>query len=327
MKALVVWSLGLALAGCGLLGRSGEGTSLERARRERDELRRRLDARVAQDPDAAEAMAADGNVVVGLRARLVQDVIGEVTRRYLDRVVLDLDLGARIVEEGDLEVRTFLGKVPAGRWHLDLVVHRVTGTLAAREGRVAFAGGGNLVRLDVPVALKGARGRATARFRWDGSSLAEVVCRDFEVQRTLEGRVLADEYPVKGAFRLSAGEVSVRAEPAFPPQSFRIRVDLAPESWEQVRDAIREQDVVLKCGLALDPAKVVDRLRATLAKGFDLKLPTALFRPVELPAAVRQRVEVLDRPVELNMKTRDLRVTPTAVWYGVDVQAAVGAGR
>jgi hypothetical protein len=325
MKTRALCGLGLALAGCGLLGRSADGTSLERARRERDALRARLEERVAGDPLAGEALAAAGNVVVGLRAGLVQDVIGEVSRRYLDRVVLDLDLGARIAEEGELDVRTFLGKVPAGRWHLDLVVHRVTGTLSAREGEVAFADGGNLVRLAVPVALQGARGRATARFRWDGRSLAQVVCRDFEVQRTLEGRVLADEYRVNGAFRLSAGAAAVRAEPAFPPQSFRIRVDLAPESWAQVRDAIQEQDRVLKCGLALEPEKVLDRLRGTLGKGFDLKLPKALFRPVELPAAVRQRVEVEDRPVELNMRTRELRVTPAAVWYGVDLQAAVGA--
>jgi hypothetical protein len=313
--------LGLVLAGCGLFQRPER--ALERARQERDGLRRQLDERVARDAATMEALSAEGNVVVGLRAPLVQEVIAEGSRRYLDRVVLDLVLDARVEEQGDLEVQTFLGKVAAGRWHLDLVVHRVTGTLGTREARVHFKDGGNLVGLAVPVSLKGARGRATARFRWDGRSVAQLVCRDFEVKRVLEGRVLADEYPLQGSFRLSAGGGSVRAEPVFPRQRFRIRVDLAPESWQQVRDAIEEQDRVLRCGLALDPGKVLDRLRATLAKGFDLKLPATLFRAVELPAAVRQRVQVQERSVDLSLHPRDLRVTPTAAWYGVDLKAAV----
>jgi hypothetical protein len=319
--ALVV--LALAAAGCG--GGAGAGIGpLQKAAAERERLRQELDARVARDAMVTEALAAEGDVVVGFRAPVVQDVIREVSARYLDRVVLDLALGTRVEEHGTIDVKTFLGKVQAGRWDLDLVVHRVAGTLAARTVTVRLEDGGNLVRLDVPVALQAARGTATVGFRWDGRSLGGLVCRDFEVKRTLEGRVLADEYPLRGAFRLSAGASSVRAEPVFPRQSFRIRVDLTPESWESVKAAIQEQDQLLKCGIALDPDKVLAQLRGTLAKGFDLRLPSALLRPVDLPAAVRQQVEVQDRPVDLTLRTRDLRITPGAVWYGVDVQAGLG---
>ena len=97
--------------------------------------------------------------------------------------------------------------------------------------------------------------------------------------------MLAHEYPVSGAFQLSAGPETVRADPVFPRREFRIHVDMTPRSWDEVRAAIHEQDQILRCGLALDPDTLLPRLRERLHEGFDVKLPRSLFRPVDLPAA------------------------------------------
>ena len=126
-----------------------------------------------------------------------------------------------------------------------------------------------------------------------------------------------------GGFQLSAGRESLRAEPVFPPRAFRVRVDLSKESWDQVRAAIDEQDQILRCGLALDPETLMPKLRDRLHEGFDLKLPRSLFRPIDFPASVRQSATIEDRRVDLAVATRELKVTPEAVWYAVDVHTRI----
>jgi hypothetical protein len=201
----------------------------------------------------------------------------------------------------------------------------VQGTLRARTPELHSATG-NRLELSIPVVLEGASGTASARFKWDARSMAGMVCRDFEVSRRVRGRVLGDEYPLRGQFQLSAGPQAVVVQPVFPARRFRLRVDLAPESWKAVRTALVEQDQLLKCGLAIDPEQILPKLRDLLRQGFDVQLPRALFRSVELPAGVRQSVAVEDRQVELAVRTDALRVTRDAVWYGVSVRSRLRAG-
>jgi len=242
-----------------------------------------------------------------------------VAARYLDRVSLDLPLEKKVHEARDVEVGTFLGKVDAGTWTLDVTIHRVQGTLRARPPRVAAAPG-NALAIEAPFVLEEAHGSATVRFGWDSRSVASMVCRDFEVTRRLAGEVISREYPVSGAFQLSAGPETLRAEPRFPPREFRLGVDLTEKSWHEVRAAIEEQDQVGRCGLALDPEKVEGRLRERLRERFDVKLPRSLFRPVDFPAAVRRDVALPEHRLDLAGGTHALAVTPVAVWYAADVR-------
>ncbi|HUG54761.1 MAG TPA: hypothetical protein VMR21_14225, partial [Vicinamibacteria bacterium] len=235
---------------------------------------------------------------------------------------LDLPLERTVHETGELRVKTFLGHVTVGTWTVEATIHRVRGRLRARAPTVAAAPG-NALRVDVPVALEEGRGTATVHFAWKGRSLASVVCRDFEVKRRLEGRVLSGEYTISGTFELSAGPETVRAEPNFPPREFRLRLDLDPASWAQVRTAIEEQDQLLRCGLGLDADDLLPRLRARLQEGFDVKLPPSLFREVDFPAAVRESATIEGRQVDLSVKTRELKVSPTAVWYSADVRTRI----
>src|SRR5262249_54566789 len=199
-----------------------------------------------------------------------------------------------------------------------------SGALRAHNPRVAPAAD-NALRLELPVLLEGAQGSATVHFTWNSHSVAKVVCHDFDVTRRLNGRVLADEYTLTGAFQLSAGPESLRAEPVSVARSFRVRVDLTKESWAEVRAAIDEQDQILKCGLALDPEALLTKLRDRLREGFDLKLPRALLRPIDFPASVRESAALEDRRVDLAVTTHELKVTPEAVWYGADVRTRVEA--
>ena len=317
--AAILMAAALAI-GCGL--RSGaERFERERARHERQraEFAKLVDA----DPVVTEALAQGGDVILGIRPALVEGVLREVAVRYLDRVALDLPLEKQVHDAHDVSVGTFLGKVDAGTWTLDVTIHRVRGLLRAQPPSVAAAPD-NALTVTLPVVLQEAHGSATVRFAWDSRSLASVVCRDFEVTRRLDGEVISKQYPVAGAFQLSAGPETLRAEPRFPSREFRIGVDLTDKSWAEVRAAIQEQDDVTKCGLALDPDKLLSKIRERLREGFDVKLPRSLFRPVDFPAAVRQDVTIGDRRIDLAVQTRALRITPVAVWYGADVHTRIG---
>ena len=314
--------LAAAVGGGACRPSGGEATDAER-RAGHERRRREFAALAAQDPVVTEALAQGGDVILGARTALVEDVFREVAAHYLDEVVLDLPLEKTIHETRDLEVGTFLGKVKAGTWTLDVTIHRVQGRLRARPPKVSVAPD-NRLSLEVPVSLEEGHGTVTAHFAWKSHSVASVVCRDFEVTRRLSGEVLSQVYPVSGSLRLTAGPEQLRADPDFPPREFRIKVDLTDKSWGDVRAAVDEQDKVTKCGLALDADDLVKMIRRRLHEGFDVRLPRSLFRPVDFPASVRQEVTVEDRRVDLAVETRGLAVTPMGVWFAANVRTRFG---
>ena len=295
-------------------------------RREIESLRQRVDERLSGETHVQEVLTAHAGseVVVALRSALVADVVREVARSYLDRVELDLDLQEEVDERRDVEVNTPFGRVNAGEWRLHVVIHRVRGSLRAGVPDVRPTEG-NQLAATLPVTMEGAEGTATARFSWQARSLAAMVCRDFEVTRRLRGRVAAEKYALEGRFELSAAPQAVRVDPVFPRTRFRVRVDLAEQSWADVRGALEGQDRLFKCGLGIDPDEILPKLRARLDEGFDLTLPRALFRPVDLPAGLRQSVAVEDTQVELTVRTDALRVGPDAVWYAAGVRSRLRA--
>jgi hypothetical protein len=67
--------------------------------------------------------------------------------------------------------------------------------------------------LAVPVTLERGEGTASVHFEWDSSGLANAVCADFEVDRTIQGRVLPDAYSLKGGLVLAATDDAVLARP------------------------------------------------------------------------------------------------------------------
>ncbi|HVR71209.1 MAG TPA: hypothetical protein VMT87_10230 [Vicinamibacteria bacterium] len=325
-KAAGAVLLAVSAAACARPGETPVPADVAAARRAIEALRARVDERMAGEPHVRELLErnARSDVVVGLRSALVEDIVREVARRYLDRVELDLDLQREVEERREVEVSTPFGRVSAGEWRLHLVVHRVRGTLSSRTPEVRPARG-NRLALRIPVRLEGAQGTATAHFVWDARALARVVCRDFEITRRVSGRVLADEYALEGEFELQAGPQALLVRPVFPRRRFRLRVDLAEHSWGIVRSALDEQDRILKCGLALEPDEILPKLRARLTEGFDIALPRSLFRAVDLPAGVRQSVSVEDTQVELTVRTDELRVADQAVWYAVSVRSRLRA--
>ena len=304
------------LAGC----RSKEADPTPGLRAENDRLRVRLDELLGKDPLVGSVGARKGDVHLVIQSALVRDVVKAVARRYLDRVELDLQLEKTVHETGTLKTDTFLGKMKAGEWDVTAIIHRVRGVLAAGEPKLMVAPGNGL-RLQLPVTIEKSDGTATVHFKWDSKGLANVVCHDFQMSRDIRGRLTSNSYVLDGVVQLAAGPQALRVEPSFPRSAFRLRVDLLPASWADVRQALAEQDTLLKCGAALDPDAVLPKLSALLSNGFDVDLPRSLFRMVDLPASVGGTGSLNGLAVEVLVATAGLEVTPEAIWYSASVTA------
>lgn len=288
-------------------------------RAEQEELWKRFNDVVAGDPLLAEVLSDEGEVLVALRAELLQRTLEDVARQYLDRVELDLPLGARVEAQGEIRVNTAFGRLKAGSWNVDLQIERVRGVLRAKKPEVNLAAT-DRIALKLPVALQEGSGSATIHFAWDSAGIANAVCRDFSVTRKIDGTFLPETYMLNGELRLSATEEILLAQPSFPDRRFRLKFDLTPESWSVVAEALTKQDQVLKCGIALNPDDVLEKLRVIAQKGFDVRLPQSLFRSVRLPASLKHSAEVRGRRYSLAVSPNALRMEHAALWLSARVQ-------
>jgi hypothetical protein len=291
-----------------------------RLEREVADLRARFDAVADRDPLVAKAASAQGHVTAEVSPELFEDVVQRIAAHYLDRVAVQLD-GLAVTKEGEIHRDTLFGSIKAGEWTASIAFPRIRGVLRAGVPHVTLPGD-NRVRVELPVLLERGEGTATVKFEWDSRALVNVVCRDFEVTQQVTGRVEAKEYPVTGQFTLAAGPDELRARPSFDDR-FRIHPALDAASWDAVRRRLDEQDQLARCGMGLDPEKTLAQLRELVGKGFMVKLPAKLFRPVSLPTRLTPTVNVQGRDVEVELSQSRLEAGPEGVWYGVWVKAGL----
>jgi hypothetical protein len=144
------------------------------------------------------------------------------------------------------------------------------------------------------------------------------VCRDFEISEEIHAAVIPEEYPVRGDFTLVAAGGALAAHPTFTSE-FRIKLDLSPGSWAAVRARLEEQDRFAKCGMALDPEKVVRQLRELAGNGFKVKVPARIFRTIVLPADLAETVTVARHEVGVAITRNALQVSRDLLWYSATV--------
>ena len=297
-------------------------TSLSELRAAHARLHRELEAIVARDPVVEEALGGeDGGLIVAVRSALIQDLVREAARVYLDQVVLDLgDLDAHA--SGDLRHRTLLGRVTLGHWRLDTRVVRLEVRLRALPPRLRVVAPDEL-NLKLPVEAMEATGRVRLRFVWRSASLAKLVCRGFDLTRELDGRTLRQEHTVGGTFRVAARAGAITVDPLLADDSMRLKMDLTPRSWEVVEEALRTQDSLGRCGLLLNPGAAMRHLRQLAAEGIEVRLPRAMFKTLRFPASFQHTALIDERPVTVAVRTRSFEITPRLTWSRAAVGIAV----
>lgn len=320
----------VATAGFAILGacKSKDPTPttprVDELRMQNDRLRVRLNEILAADPVLKQFSQIIDPVIVAIRPSVVEQVVKEVSFHYLDKVELNIEPHIQVNHTRDIQKKTFLGKVKGGTLTVNIDIRQIKGLMRSESPTVVFAGA-NRLNLTAPVRVEKGEGMADFFFKWDSAGLANLICKDFQFTEKLKGTILAASYPVVGAFVLSATRSAIVATPVFAEQKFRMRFDLTPESWARVRSAVESQDTLGKCGVAIDPPEIMEKLKALGQRGFDVKLPKSLVRTINLPASVEQQVNVQDNIVQLAVKPGVLSLDKDTLVFSSAVTTSISA--
>lgn len=288
---------------------------LARLAAEVDSLRTAVSDRVERDSLLGRLAEREGDILVGLGTEVLRDIATWAARGYFNDVRLHLRPEAVVEESDDVDVR--LGPIPvrAGSWHLRVTIQRVEATLSLDSIHLAVADSSTLAAA-LAIGVSDATGDAGIVFRWDATTVASVVCRDFEVSESFGGTVPPFVYRVEGAFAFEARPDGIHALPRFEHPRLRVHPEPIDASWRRVEDLLDRQNNIFRCGLALQPDDMIEKLDRLLRSGFEFRLPDVLFRPIRLPARIEERVEIDRRPIDVRNVPVGVHMTPEAIWYG-----------
>ena len=74
------------------------------------------------------------------------------------------------------------------------------------------------------------------------------------------------------------------------------------------------------CEIALDKVDVKDKLPSVLGRGFRVKIPQKIFKPIRMPAGVRQSLELQGLTLAVAAQPTGVLVADDRIWYGADVK-------
>jgi len=148
------------------------------------------------------------------------------------------------------------------------------------------------------------------------------VCKDFEVELAVDGRVLRQRHMLRGEVELAADDDALTATPVLHERSFPLKLELAPDSWGKVEAALVSQNSLGRCGMMLHPENAMRGLRELVAEGIKVRLPRSILRPVRLPARLEQAVKVNDSVVQLSLAGERFHSSKTMLWSSTRVRVA-----
>jgi hypothetical protein len=219
-------------------------------------------------------------------------------------------------KEGEVKVKMLLRKKAVGAFVLDVGIKEIQGIL--EPGTPALLFSRNRIGVSLPVRVAHGEGRADLRFQWDSKGLAaNMVCGDVDTTKAVTGGVIPQDYTLEGAFVIEARGESVTLRPEFPDLAVRIFVDPSEQAWAVVDEVVKEQRK--GCEIALNKVDVKAQLAKILGRGFNVKIPKKVLKPVLLPAGVTQSLEVQGVKLPITVKFTGVLVAPDRIWYGADL--------
>jgi hypothetical protein len=292
------------------------GAQIQALVERRDALQARFQELVAARGERSIAEAPQGDVMIGLPTALTGSILTRVVTGLFDGMTLTLrNLHAH--KQGDVIVKMLFGRRRVGRYVLDAHIHEVRGILAPGPPELQFSPG--RVAVSLPVRLVGGSGRADVRLQWQSKGfLASVVCGDEDVTKAISAAVVPKDYVLKGTFDLaSSGETIVLRPELAGRQKVRIFVEPTEQAWRAFDEVIRAQRA--GCSAALTRIDLKEILGHLVEKGFDVKIPERILKPIRLPAGVRQSLEMQGIRVALDVKATGLELDADRLWYAANV--------
>jgi hypothetical protein len=253
--------------------------------------------------------------MIGLSTVLTRGIAEKVTTGLFGETTVRIR-NMNVHKEGEVSAKVLFSKRKVGEFILDVhieearaLVRPASPTLTFQERRIGIA---------LPFALASGDGRVRLRFAWDSKGLvANVVCGDLDVTKVVTGRVVPQQYEVEGSFGLAVDGNALVLTPEFPELAVRLFVEPTEQAWKVVDEVMADQRA--GCRKALEKIDIKKILGKILGKGFNIKIPPKILRPIHLPAGLRQSLSVQGVKVSLDLRTTDLEVSGERLWYGADV--------
>lgn len=284
-------------------------------RAQRDALAQRLTAAIAKNGEASVKDAPRGGIMIGIPTSFTRSIVQQVVTGLFDGMTLTLK-NLKVHKEGAVKAKMVFSKKEVGSFVLDVAIKQVQGILKPGAPELQFTT--NRIGVGLPVRLAHGEGVADLRFQWDSKGLAaNTVCGDVDVTKTVTGGVVPQDYRLEGAFLFSAKGESVTLRPEFPDLAVRIFVAPSEQAWGVVDEVVKEQRK--GCEIALGKVDIKAQIAKILERGFNVKIPQKILKPLRLPAGVTQSLEVQGVKLPVTVKFTGVLVARDRVWYGADV--------
>ena len=282
----------------------------------RDALQKRFGELVVINGEKSLAKAPRGGVMIGIPTSFTRSILEQVVTGLFSEMTLTLK-NLKVHKEGQVRVKLVLAKRTVGKYVLDVKIHQVQGILRPGKPDVVF--GRNRVAISLPVKLAAGQGNADLRLQWDSKGLAaNTVCGDVDVTKAVTGGVIPQDYRLAGAFKIGSSGTSITLTPDFREElQVRIFVDPSEQAWQAVDEVVNEQRA--GCEKTLDKIDMRKLLGNLLGRGFNVKIPQKIIKPVRLPAGINQSLEIQGIKLALQVKPTGLLVAGDRLWYGADI--------
>jgi hypothetical protein len=282
----------------------------------RDALQKRFTQVVVANGEKSVAKAPRGGVMIGIPTSFTRSILEQIVTGLFDNMTLTLK-NLKVHKAGEVKVKMVFRKKTVGKYVLDVQIHQVQGILKPGKPDVVF--GKNRVSVSLPVRLAEGKGNADIHLHWDSKGLAaNLVCGDTDVTKAVTGGVIPQDYRLGGAFTIASAGSAITLAPDFPePLEVRIFVDPSEQAWQAVEAVVKEQRA--GCEKALEKIDIKEILGTIVGRGFNVKIPQKVIKPIRLPAGLKQSLEIQGIKLALQVKPTGLLVSDDRLWYGADI--------
>jgi hypothetical protein len=282
----------------------------------RDEIQKAIADHVVASGEKSLAKAPRAGVMIGIPTGLTRSVAGQLVSGLFKDMTLRLQ-NIKVHKEGQVKAKMLFKKKQVGAFVLDVNIKEVEGRLRPGPPDLRFSN--RRVAFALPVALASGEGRAELRFRWDSKGMAaNMVCGDLDVTKEVTGSVIPTDYLLSGAFGVSNEGGTLTLTPDFPDLAVRITVKPSDQAWAVVDEVVKEQRA--GCEVALGKVNIKEKLSEIIGRGFNVKIPKKLQRPIRLPAGISQSMEVQGIRLALDVKPTGVLLSQERIWYGAELE-------
>ena len=284
-------------------------------RADRDALQVRFREAVLAQGERSVEHAPRAGVMIGIPTRFTASILDQIVTGLFGETTLTLR-NLKVHKDGAVKAKILFTKRTLGQYVLDVQIHEVQGVL--KPGRPALVFGRNAVGFTLPVHLAEGQGQADLHLKWDSKGvLPNVVCGDIDITRGVTGTVVPQDYVVKGGFAISSEGTTIVLRPHFPDLAVRVFPDPSEQAWGVVDGVIKDRPK--GCEIALTKVDIKEKLGGLVGRGFNVKVPQKIFKPVRLPAGVRQSLEIQGMQLALEVTPTGVLVAHDRIWYGADL--------